>query len=94
MDAGKYIKKIQDAYKQHFGSDSRKKNVLLPLAKRNHPKLDISEFLEEDDILIYQSLIGSMQWAMTLGCYNIQHTVMTFSRFCAIPRKGRLEPAK
>ena len=94
MDAGKYIKKMQDAYRQSFGSDPPRRNVLSPLAKGDHPELDTSEFLEEDEILIYQSLIGSMQWAITLGRYDIQCAVMTLSRFCAMPRKGHLEQAK
>ena len=94
MDAGKYIKKMQDAYRQQFGSDPPKRNVLPPLAKGDHPELDTSEFLEEDETLIYQSLIGSMQWAITLGCYNIQCAVMTLSRFCAMLQRGHLEQEK
>ena len=94
MDAGKYINKMQDTYKQRFDSDPPKKNALSPLAKGDHPDLDTSEFLEEDDILIYLSLIGLMQQVITLGCYDIQCAVMTLSRFCAMPQRGNLERAK
>ena len=67
MDAGKYVQKMQIAYKQLFGTEPPKKNVLSPLMKGDHPELDTSKFLDEDGILMYQSLIGSMQWSITLG---------------------------
>lgn len=35
-----------------------------------------------------------MQWAITLGCYDIKCAVMTLSRFSAMPQKCHLEQAK
>ena len=38
--------------------------IHLPLEKGDHPELDISAFLSLKDTQIYQSLIGSVQWAV------------------------------
>ena len=35
--------------------------VKSPLESDDHPELDTSPFLDEDDTQIYQSLIGAMQ---------------------------------
>ena len=60
MDAGKYVTKIQQAYKQLFKTEPPHSNVSSPLMKGDHPELDTSPFLKDDKIQMYQSLIGSM----------------------------------
>ena len=49
-----------------------------------------------DDIGIqqYQSLIGSLQWIISLGRYAIQCSVMSMLSFCVAPRRGHLEHLK
>lgn len=60
--------------------------------KGNHPELDTSSFLNDDNILVYQSLIRPMQWSITLGqLFDIQCTV---SRFRALPQEGHLDCVK
>ena len=47
---------------------------MSPLEKGDHPGLDVTPFLNPDDIQKYQSLIGALQWAITIGrmdIYNI-----------------------
>ena len=61
----KYIQKIIDNFTCIFGQ--RPHQVLTPLVKGDHPELDTSELLGTDDIKIYQSLIGCLQWAISLG---------------------------
>ena len=56
--------------------------------------MDTSSFLEEEDILVYQSLIGSIQWAVTLGRFDVSTAVMTMSSFRSQPREGHLERLK
>ena len=93
MDPKKYINKIEDSYKQLFGCMPNK-NFRSPLADGDHPKLDTSEFLDEDDIQKYQSLVGAMQWAVSIGIFDIQIAVMSMSSFQAQPRKGHREQVK
>ena len=77
-----------------FGEKPNDKSIKSPLVKGDHPELDTSEFLNEDGIEKYQSLIGSMQWAVSIGRWDINITVMTLSSFRAQPRQGHLDRAK
>ena len=61
-----------------------------PLDKDDHPELDVSELLSEDDTAKYQSLIGALQWTMTLGRFDVAVAVMTMSSYRVAPRKGHL----
>ena len=72
---------MEESYVTSFGSKPASKGCSSPLEKGDHPKLDVSAFLEEDDIEIYQSFIGSIQWAVTLGRLDINTAVMTMSSF-------------
>jgi hypothetical protein len=42
----------------------------------------------------YQSLIGSLPWAFSLGCFDIATAVMSLLSFRALPCQGHLEQAK
>ena len=85
----KYIEKTLDNYKRIFGRYP--KEAVSPLVKGDHPELDTSDLLDEEQIKIYQSLIGSLQWAIQLGRFDIATATMTMSRYRAAPRQGHLE---
>ena len=89
----KYIEKMIGSYRQMFG-ESPKQNVTSPLEKGDHPETDTSDLLDEDDVKKYQSLIGSYQWAVSIGRIDITTAVMTLSSFRAMPQVGHLECAK
>ena len=61
-----------------------------PLEKGDHPEGDDSEFLLSDNIKKYQSLIGAMQWAISLGRLDITSAVMTLSSFRVAPHQGHM----
>jgi hypothetical protein len=65
-----------------------------PLDSNDHPEVDASKFLDEDGIQQYQSLIGSMQWAISIGHFDIAVHVMSMSSFKTSPRHGHLDQAK
>ena len=71
-----------------------KLTVTSPLEKGDHPELDTSDELDIEDIKKYQSLIGAMQWAVSLGRFDITTAVMTMAGFRAAPRVGHLERVK
>ena len=83
-----------DNYERLFGQKPPQRNVNSPLPKGDHPEMDTSEFLEAEDIVKYQSLIGSLQWAIALGRFDIMTAVMSLSSFRVAPRQGHLERAK
>ena len=62
-----------------------------PLASNDHPEIDTSDLLDEDGINQYQSILGVLQWTITLGRFDIATAVMTMSGFRVAPRKGHLE---
>jgi hypothetical protein len=61
------------------------------LDKGDHPEDDTSDELDEEGIKKYQTMIGCLQWAISLGRFDIK---MTMSRFRTAPRKGHLNPLK
>ena len=65
-----------------------------PSEAGDHPELDDSDFLDADGIQIHQSLIGSLQWCISLGRFDIAFAVMTMSAFWTAPRVGHLEHLK
>ena len=71
----KYIEKMIGDFQRLFGS--KPKEYTSPLEKGDHPELDMSELLGEDGIKIYQSLIGALQWTISLGRIDISTAVMT-----------------
>ena len=67
---------------------------MSPLEKGDHPEMDTSELLDSTGIQQYQSMVGAMQWAVSIGRLDITMAVMTLSSFCVVPRKGHLEQCK
>ena len=80
MAPRKYIEKMVGNYEMMFG-EKPKLNVSSPLEKVDHPEIDTSELLDPQGTQQYQSLIGSLQWAVALGRLDIATAVMTLSSF-------------
>jgi hypothetical protein len=64
------------------------------LGKGDRPEIDTSDELGPDNIKVYHSRIGTLQWAVSLGRFDIQTATMTMSRLRSAPRKGYLERLK
>jgi hypothetical protein len=77
-------------YERMFG-EQPKQNVTSPLEKGDHPELDTSELLDSQGISMYQSLIGALQWVISIGRFDVHTAVMTLSGFRVAPRRGHLE---
>ena len=65
-----------------------------PLEGGDHPELDTSELCDDHQTKQFQTLIGQLQWLISLGRFDIAVHVMSLSRFRAQPRKGHLDRAK
>jgi hypothetical protein len=87
-----YIKKILANYVQLFSIPP--KEYSSPIEEGDHPELDLTIELDPDGIRLYQSLIGSLQWAVTLGRFDILIGVTTMSSFRVAPRQGHLDRLK
>jgi hypothetical protein len=89
----KYIEKMIATYELLFG-ELPKQTVTSPIEKNDHPELDTSELLDDDGIKKYQSLIGALQWVVSIGRFDVMTAVMTLSGFRAAPRKGHMDRAR
>jgi hypothetical protein len=57
-------------------------------------EIDDTDELDVDGIKRYQTMIGCLQWAVSLGRFDIRTATMTMSRFRAAPRIGHLNRLK
>ena len=87
-----YVKKLLAQYERLFEGPPKKYSS--PIDKDDHPEIDQSELLNEHEQKIFQSLIGALQWAITLGRFDISVAVTSLSRFRAEPRQGHLQRVK
>ena len=89
----KYIDKLADTYKRLFNEDPPK-GYKTPLDKNDHPELDTSEILEGDMATKYLTMVGQLQWLVTLGRFDIHPQVATMSRSRAAPRQAHMDKLK
>jgi hypothetical protein len=76
------------------GSKPKPNKITSPLVKGDHPEIDDSAFLEEEGIQQYQLLIRQLQWAISLGRFDVAVAIMSMSAFRSAPRKGNLDLVK
>ena len=69
------------------------KSFKTPMSDQYHPEIDESPLLGEDGITKYRSIIGSLNWVITLGRFDVQYVTSTLSRYSHMPREGHLEAA-
>ena len=84
---------LMKSHEKMFG-EKPKQTVLSPLELGDHPELDASELLDDDGTQQFQSLLGSLQWILSLGRFDMACAVMSLSSFCVVPRRGHLEWSK
>jgi len=68
--------------------DFKKSNI--PFSEDYHPELDESPLVPPEQISLYQSLLGSANWIITLGRFDISYAINTLSRYSMAPREGHM----
>lgn len=87
------LDKMVADFEHMFGHPPR--HYSSPIERGDHPELDTSELLDLDGVKQYQSIIGSLQWAVQLGRIDITMTALVMlSSYQAAPRAGHLNRAK
>ena len=56
------------------------------MEKNDHPEIDKSEILGPEDQKKYQSMIGALQWVISLGRLDIATPIMTMFCFRVEPQ--------
>ena len=67
------------------------KKYNTPMSEETHLEMDTSELLPPLEISKYKSLIGSGNWLITLGRFDIQFSISTLAQYSMAPRKGHME---
>ena len=86
----KYIERLAESCHPMLKKNPTK-NMRTPLDKNDHPELDDTELLSGESIQHYLTMIGQLQWLVTLDRFDIHAQVTTMSRFRSAQRKGDLE---
>ena len=55
------------------------------------PELNKTPLLDPGEASNFQTLTGSANWIITLGCFDIAYATMALSRFPVAPSEGRLK---
>ena len=66
----------------------------VPLDPNYHPELDESPLLGPEKTSQYRSLIGSLNWILTLGRFDVAYAFSTMARYMMAPREGHLSAVK
>jgi hypothetical protein len=82
--AQSYIKKMLSNYILLFGEPP--KEYSSPMEEKHHQELDLTPELDLDGIRVYQSHIGALQWAVTLGRFDILVLLQPWQDFRVAPR--------
>ena len=88
ISARTYIEQIVPKFEQLFNVTLR--GIKTPMDKNYHPEIDASPLLGPEDASKYCSVLGALNWVVTLGRFDIQYATSAMSRFCFAPRKGHM----
>jgi hypothetical protein len=89
LSAKTYVKNLCEKIEKLF--ETKLKNYGSPLESGDHPEMDESDLLTGEEISLYQMLVGSGQWAVTLTRFDIQFAVNSMARFSNAPRQGHMK---
>jgi len=80
MTPRQYIEKMCGNFEHMFGHPPRQV-VTSPIEKNDLSELGTMDLLGDDDTVKYQSLIGALQWVVSIGWFDVMTAVMTLSSF-------------
>jgi hypothetical protein len=93
LSARTYIANVAEKFEAMLGKTEFKK-VKTPMTEAYHPELDDSAFLDAADASKFRALIGSGNWLITLGRFDIHYAVQALSRYNMAPREGHIRAAE
>jgi hypothetical protein len=65
-----------------------------PMESKYHPEMDESPLLLADGTREYQRIIGTCQWLIVAGRFDLCYAVSSLSRFSSAPRQDHLKHAR
>lgn len=70
------------------------KGYPTPMSSTYHPQVDQTDLLSKDEISVYRSIIGSLNWAIMLGIFDIYYAMDVLSCYNMKPHKGHMQAAQ
>ena len=96
LSAETYIANATAKYEQAFSTPSQPftfRAYRAPMDHTYHSEEDDTELLTPRQSSVYRGLIGSANWVVTLGRFDIAFAVNNLARYCMAPRQGHFEAA-
>ena len=91
LSAKTYITNVIPKFEELLQKELRKYKT--PMEEKYHPELDDSPFCDEERASIYRSIIGSLNWIITLGRFDVHQATNSLSRFNMAPKEGHFAAA-
>ena len=88
----RYIEKMLATYQRLYGEQP--KTYKTPLEPGDHPEIDDTTLCNDKGMSEYQTLIGQLQWLISLGRFDVFTATMSMSRFRVAPKVGHLDRVK
>jgi hypothetical protein len=89
LSAKTYAKNVVEKYEKLLETTFRVYNS--PMDEKYHPEADESELLGERDASIYRGFVGSANWMITLGRFDIAYATSSLAWFSMAPREGHMK---
>jgi hypothetical protein len=90
LSARTYIGNVMEKLQTLCGVEQFSKSN-CPMTDTYHPELDDSPLLDDLHSSKYRALIGSANWIITLGRFDIAYATMALARFSMAPRHGHFK---
>ena len=92
LSAQTYISNVTEKLEQMLGGKPFAKQK-SPMSDEYHPELDDSPLLDSIRASQFRGFIGSANWTITLGRFDVAYATNALSRFNMAPREGHLKAA-
>jgi hypothetical protein len=87
LSAETYIENVVEKLAKMVGVEEfPKTRYKTPIGNEYYPELDDSDFCSPLEASKYRSLIGSANWIVALGRFDIAYATSTLARYSAVPR--------
>ena len=79
LSARTYIENTIEKFERMFGGPLRESK--FPMIEGLHPELDTSQLLDSEMATQYRAIIGSLNWVVILGRFDVMYATNTLARF-------------
>ena len=91
ISTGTYTKEMIRKYQADYQTVRKETS---PMESKYHPEMDESPLVQEEGTREYQRIIGTCQWLIVAGRFDLCYAISSLSRFSAAPRQDHLKHAR